>query len=981
MSQSMMDTAQSPAARSSIDVTQPRPHQIRRPSSSLFHNPFARTLSRSSIHELDIASSPADDGSFQLKSFRHISGTTDVEGLGGLEDYLSHVPRGSMMALDEPKALATPEPASPVNPPPSAFTPGPRPRAPSRNHLSRPPSVAASLASMDDMVTPNRISAAAFRKGIRRPSEGPTTVVADARGDEDDDDEDDDVPLGMISKHKIRDQSALSLSSLKDTPAKESEKPVPPMQAPAPVPASVGSIVPPRVIASPPPEAEVTKGKSKSATPSPRPSPTPSPALSGKSGKHTRNAPSFVVKGRENRPGHDRRVSGDAISLMSLPRSASRSPLPSRASPAPPTPPARDPPPIQTSAKMLDRAELVDSPPPITASEAQPHFPLIAPAPVNGSRQAAAPWFEVADGQTNEHENASPSARASPARPPLPVERVELPQRGNTSPSISLDDLPLPPDQMPDTPPKSTAPLSPSSGVERSPPRARTMSMLEEPFRVISGFWASANDETKAGNNRESKESLDRDLVLSSMAMYADEDEVARPDAKPVAPAVHIPATNPLSPSEEKVRSPIELRLAAAAAAQASAHAKLPPAASTSSLHAPVPAQATAPAASWIPNDISMNSLSRLIDSDPDEDQAEATTTPAARAPTVPTTPEEKEVSAKPSAEIESSFARARPVQPRSSSAKLHVQRPSRDSSIPTLSTLIAEERRRDTIIAAAEQPRPRSVSRPESSHSAGRASPDNGSSFSRAPRLAQRASVSHLGSSAESEESEVDVKPDKGKGKSKSSSKEKGKGNSIFTRGRQHPVGPRHSKNPAMSAAVKDGSSSSSEDESLSVLRARASRSTLSVHKSLSPDSRPTSIPVSPARSAKSTASPLNPQANLPASTSRSKTRTESSSSSRPNVSPRKSSKTIGLTSSTSSPKLASKSIPNLTEARGRSPKKADMRLQKADVKASGSPESSSQSATSESLAQHPMTPRDANAALQRTSVMDPSGPQVSGA
>lgn len=880
------------------------------------------------------------------------------------------------MGLDEPKPLVTPELPSPVNPPPSSFTPGPRPRAPSGNQLSRPPSVAASLASMDDMVTPHRISAAAFRKGIRRPSEGPAAVVTDTKADGDDDDED-DVPLGMISKHKIRDQSASSLSSLKDTPAKENEGPVSSAQSPAHVPSPTTSPAPPPIVASPPPKSDDAVRKSKPATPSPRPSPMPSPALSGKTSNHTKTAPSFVVKGRESRPTSDRRISGDAVSLASPPRSASHSPLPSRASPAPPLAPTRALPAIVTSATVLEPHDVVDSPFPISASDAQPHFPLIAPAPIHQPRRPSAPWFEVADQENDAPDQIATSARASPAgRQAPPVEPVELPQRGNTSPSISLDNLPLPPDQMPDTPPKSNTALSPSPAVPTSPTRARTMSMLDEPLRVISGFWASTSGEAKGEGDRESKDSLDRDLVFSSMASYADEDEAKQTEVKPVAPELSIPAASPVSPTEERVRSPIEVRLAAAAAARASARPELAKPASTSSLRDPTSATAPGPAASWIPNDISMNSLSKLIDNDVDDEPATAATrttlTPPARVLTVPTTLEEKEASAQASPEIESSFARARPVQPRSASAKLHIPRASRDSSIPSLSTLIDEERRRDTIIAAAEQPRPHSVSRAENDHTSGRASPDAGSSFARAARNAHRASTTPLGSSTESDESDTDIMQTKGKGK--------GKGRSIFARARKHPAGPRSGKTHELSPAVKDESASSSEDESLSVLRAKASRSSLSVHKTLSPGAEPSNTSVSSARSAQSTSSPLNPQTGLSpvANVGRSKTRAESTSSSRPNMSPRKSSKTVGVTASTSSPKLASKSIPNLGEARGRSPTKTDIRLSKLEAKPSGSPGSSSQSATSESLAQHPTTPREANAALQRTSVVDPAGSQV---
>jgi hypothetical protein len=116
-----------------------------------------------------------DDGSFQVMSFRHVSGASD---------YQDPTPKVEVET-------------SPVN----TFTQTPQP-------TSRPMSRAASLASLDDHIsTAAKVSAGAFRKGVRRPS---STYI-----DHMDDNEDDDVPLGML-RHSGRESSSASLSSFKD---------------------------------------------------------------------------------------------------------------------------------------------------------------------------------------------------------------------------------------------------------------------------------------------------------------------------------------------------------------------------------------------------------------------------------------------------------------------------------------------------------------------------------------------------------------------------------------------------------------------------------------------------------------------------------------------------------------------------------------------------------------------------------------------
>jgi hypothetical protein len=116
-----------------------------------------------------------DDGSFQVMSFRHVSGASDY-----------HDPTLKVDVDTSPVNIVTQTPQT----------------------TSRPMSRAASLASLDDHIsTAAKVSAGAFRKGVRRPS---STYI-----DYMDDNEDDDVPLGML-RHSGRESSSASLSSFKD---------------------------------------------------------------------------------------------------------------------------------------------------------------------------------------------------------------------------------------------------------------------------------------------------------------------------------------------------------------------------------------------------------------------------------------------------------------------------------------------------------------------------------------------------------------------------------------------------------------------------------------------------------------------------------------------------------------------------------------------------------------------------------------------
>ncbi|BEI82997.1 hypothetical protein CcaverHIS002_0308650 [Cutaneotrichosporon cavernicola] len=211
---------------------------LRRPQSSLFHNPFGRTQSRVSLtFELD-QPSPVDDGSFQLKSFRHISGASDAEG--GFGQYLSTKKTDEQrLSSHERSAASTIVPKrqgsatnSGLNSGATSPIPPPSPTAP---HRPRPPSAADSESSQ-------RVSVAAFRKNIRRPS---SSVLID---------DDDDVPLSLSRAQLFegnglrRDSgSAVSLTDHPSPPAapKRSLPPTPNDESREPSPSPIGLGAPP----------------------------------------------------------------------------------------------------------------------------------------------------------------------------------------------------------------------------------------------------------------------------------------------------------------------------------------------------------------------------------------------------------------------------------------------------------------------------------------------------------------------------------------------------------------------------------------------------------------------------------------------------------------------------------------------------------------------------------------------------------------
>lgn len=182
-----------------------RPQSTRRPSSSRrasfipLGNPFARSTTRvSSSNDLEGQGGAVDDGSFQLRGFRHVSGASEA-------DFAWIPPTVNPNVDSNDTAAAAPVVTSPT----SVHAPIPSRPSSTQPIPSRPVSRATSLQSLDDHIASSaKVSAAAFRKKIRRPSESASTHL-------DMDDDDDDVPLGML-RPGMRASSALSLSSMKD---------------------------------------------------------------------------------------------------------------------------------------------------------------------------------------------------------------------------------------------------------------------------------------------------------------------------------------------------------------------------------------------------------------------------------------------------------------------------------------------------------------------------------------------------------------------------------------------------------------------------------------------------------------------------------------------------------------------------------------------------------------------------------------------
>lgn len=536
-------------SRNSVDLDQPPPQQLRRPSSSFFSNPFHRSSSRAS----EIPSA-VEDGSFQLKGFRHVSGMSDVEGAGKLEEYLSHVKRESVAALNVELPAAFTAPNSPV-----AYT-SPKPTA---IPLSRPASVAHSLTSVDDMVSPNRVSVAAFKKGLRRQSNGPMSTMSDmghgtpvsGSGDEDD-----DVPLGkrIVSQPLPRPTSSPSLSNMRDLSLSNLE-------------GTASNLM----------LKQLEKQTSEKEVSSQEP-------LAFQAKAYSRTSSGFVVKSRSPMASNQDLLSSPVSSLNSLAAAFPVSLGPTVLASSPPArtpsanvgvinfnealPPSTDNKELLTdgyfsagapsSNRVAQRIQEVQSP--IISQTTEELTKVAIPPPLATARQP--PVNPIAKLSTNVQSSISPPKQ--PTSPP--VQHIDVPQPSpDISPTLLGLNLPLPPDQMPDTPPKAPVPLSelprrPGSSSEgpASPSTQRKrMSLLEEPMKYLSGLWVTS----PAG-----EDGFDRVFAINSGDEPQSPTRLNRPDITSWCAPQDLPKRQtsvsppPLSPAE-RIRSPLSERLAGVA--------------------------------------------------------------------------------------------------------------------------------------------------------------------------------------------------------------------------------------------------------------------------------------------------------------------------------------------------------------------------------------------------------------------------------
>ncbi|KAK4688582.1 hypothetical protein P7C73_g1532, partial [Tremellales sp. Uapishka_1] len=479
--------------------------QLRRPSSSLFHNPFHRSSSRVSLTQNDSA---LDDGSFQLKGFRHVSGISDVEGSGGLEGYLAHTKRESTLhtnKLPPPRSL-TPDILSPT-PQVASSSDSPFSRPP----ISRPPSVAASLASVDGFINnSSRVSVALFRKGIRRPSEGPMSDPGHGGSASDD-----DVPLGLLKSFQpevSREGSPIPLP-LEDDKEKEKEHE--------------------------------------------RRNEPPSPAVGVQVQRHTRGTgqngsggSGFVVKsGRTTR---------GSMGSESIARPVSRS--------------SRSP---DGQRNVLEDREVMTSPISSVADSYFPPQPQTIPTPLSslkskpdfgeGAFPSPLPTSQAVNFRSR---TSSPKPISSSPHTAPPPRSLHLP----TPPEVLH--LPLPPDQMPDTPPRAPVPLSSLPSRPRistatsdspsdltSPVSARGLSLLDEPLKLISTFWGS----TQQAQHEPADEEFDPAFIAVSVPSTATDDESKSPP----------PAADTASPLTLDSRKTLQARLSNIAMASSTPHPRL----------------------------------------------------------------------------------------------------------------------------------------------------------------------------------------------------------------------------------------------------------------------------------------------------------------------------------------------------------------------------------------------------------------------
>lgn len=458
-------------------------------------------MSRASLVHPDLDVQTVDDGSFQLRGFRHVSGMSEVESAGQLEGYV-HVKRESTVALNQ-------DFGSLVGAEPAGFD---RATSPSdalslRPPLSRPPSVAGSLSSLDDhIMTSSRVSAAAFRKGIRKPSEGQISRSDIGHGGTVDED---DVSLARQSPgfgaHRARSSASVySISQERDEPVLRANN---------------------------------------------RPSPSPSPGITFAVHRHIRNgggSGGFVVKsGRSTKTG---------VPADNLERSGFNSSK-TLFAPSPTVQPSLPPP--------AEIREIVNTP--IIASPIEGYFSAISPAFLSAQRSPPTTPPSGPQPILSSIERLANSSlpTASPARVPPPVEPISLPQPGDKTPASM--NLPLPPDEMPNSPleePENSLHRSPSPTFKPiSPAKGLKVSLLDEPMKLLSGFWP--------GSSPPEAERVDVALVVDAMRVLSEDQGstlLQLPDDPPRHPSSTTLFTASAPSADASSRPSLQTRLTNAAA-------------------------------------------------------------------------------------------------------------------------------------------------------------------------------------------------------------------------------------------------------------------------------------------------------------------------------------------------------------------------------------------------------------------------------
>ena len=362
-----------------------------------------------------------------------------------------------------------------------------KPVPPVRPTLARPSS-ALSNRTLDEMSSA-KVSVAAFKRGIRRPSETLDKSAAD------DDDEDDDVPLGMLNRHNLpRPASSASISRLAS----------PSVASP---PTGMGATARPSTIhtnslditreMTPNQGATAKQGSLSPVAARMLGTESPKEGASQKSG-HAGNT--FVVRSaRSTRSLHsfDSREK-DGRSVRSV-TPDSRSSVPTRS-----TEPSRAPT-RPTSAMSMSKHMAADEEEYIVSPAKQPAY-----------RTSNAPGQDPA---TSEAMNAADDARsraASPTPGPL-IAPLGLPLPQESPSMAEMEGLVLPP--RPDEIEEEA--VSPRSVSTMSSPRARVTAVVE-PLKRLSGFLSSTSLNKSASDD----DGFDTSLALRSI-MFAEQDSRA----------------------------------------------------------------------------------------------------------------------------------------------------------------------------------------------------------------------------------------------------------------------------------------------------------------------------------------------------------------------------------------------------------------------------------------------------------------------